>query len=305
VAIQPSLRERFQASSTRFKRALFVWGSLAPILLFFLVFSAIPILSSAWISLHEWPLLGKERPFIFISNYVNIFQDPRFWISLKNTVYYALAYMVLVISLGLLFAILINGSGQLVRDIFRPIYFSPQVTSAVAVAVMFKWLYQPQWGVLNYVLGLIGLGPFQYLQSPTQVMPSIIATGVWRAVGYSMVIYTAGLMAIPIDLHEAAYIDGASRWQDFWRITLPLLKPTTLFMFVTSMIGGFRVFTEVWLMSGGGPGTASRVLVLEIYDQGFRYFQMGRASALAFVLFFIIAFIAFLQMRYMGSSYTD
>jgi len=142
-----------------------------------------------------------------------------------------------------------------------------------------------------------------WLTSSKVVMNSVIITGVWRSVGYSMVIFTAGLLGVPRDLREAAMIDGAGSWQSFWRIVIPLLQPTVLFMAVTSMIGGFQVFTEVWLMTGGGPGTASRVLVLEIYDQGFRYFEMGYASAIAFYLFLIIAVISFFEIRYMRESF--
>jgi multiple sugar transport system permease protein len=290
-------------STTRAKRLLFIWGSLTPIMLYFLIFSVLPIFAALYISLHKWPLLGRAKPFVGLDNYISVINDPRFWISLKNTLYYAAAYMFLVIILGLAMALLVSSLHPTARSVFRPLFFAPQVTSAVAVALMFSWLYQPQWGVLNYLLRFIGLGPFMWLQSSKQVMPAIIITGVWEAVGYSMVIYTAGLTNIPTDLKEAGAVDGATSGQVFWHIVLPLLQPTTLFMFVTSMIGGLQVFTEVWLMSGGGPGTASRVLVLEIYDQGFRYFEMGRASSIAFYLFLLIAVIAYLQIRYLREQF--
>lgn len=298
-------RDRLVAavSTARTKRLLFIWGGLTPIMIYFLVFSVLPIASSFYISLHKWPLMSRERPFIGLGNYANVIGDQRFWISLKNTAYYAVAFMALVIVLGLALALLTNSLSPGARSIFRPLYFAPQVTSAVAVALMFAWLYQPQWGVLNYLLKFIGLGPYLWLKSSSQVMPAIIITGVWQALGYSMVIYTAGLVNIPTDLKEAGAVDGASPWQVFRHIVLPLLQPTTLFMFVTSMIGGLQVFTEVWLMSGGGPGTASRVLVLEIYEQGFRYFEMGRASSIAFYLFFLIAVIAYLQMRFLRERF--
>jgi len=290
-------------STTRAKRLLFIWGGLTPIMIYFAVFSVMPIFASFYISLHKWPLLSRARPFFGLGNYISVINDPRFWISLKNTVYYAVVFMLLVIVLGLAMALLVNSLHRGARLLFRPLYFAPQVTSAVAVALIFAWLYQPQWGVLNYLLQFVGLGPFMWLKSSKQVMPAIIITGVWQALGYSMVIYTAGLVNVPSDLKEAGAVDGASPWQVFWHIVLPLLQPTTLFMFVTSMIGGLQVFTEVWLMSGGGPGTASRVLVLEIYEQGFRYFEMGRASSIAFYLFFLIAIIAYLQMRFLRERF--
>jgi multiple sugar transport system permease protein len=290
-------------SSVQLKRNIFIWGSLSPVLLLFFVFSLLPIFGSFYISLHDWNLVGAEKPFIGIQNYRNIIQDERFYIAVKNSAYYAVAYMVGVVILGLCLALLLHDIPRAPREFFRAIYFVPQVTSVVAISLIFRWLYQPQWGVLNYLFSFIGLGPFSYIKSSTEVMPSIIALGVWRSLGYSMVIYTSGLVAISPELREAAAIDGASRWQAFWRIILPLLQPTTLFMFVTTMIGGFQVFTEVWLMSRGGPGTASRTLVLEIYEQGFRFFEMGEASALAFFLLIIVGVIVYFQMRFTRDTY--
>jgi len=146
-------------------------------------------------------------------------------------------------------------------------------------------------------------GRLMWLKSTDLVMPTIIGTAVWRSVGYSMVIFTAGLMNIPPDLYEASLVDGASRWTAFWRITLPLLKPTTLFVFVTSTISGFQVFVEPWLMTGGGPGTASRTVMLEIYDRGFKFFEMGNASAMAVYLFLVIAAVSSIQMRYLRQTF--
>ena len=285
------------------RQKLFIWGSLTGIIAYFIVFSFYPILMSLYISLHKWPFLEPVKPFIGLDNYIKVLNDQRFWISLKNTTYYAVAYVVFCVIIGLMMALLINTTHPVIQKILRPIYFAPQITSAVAIALMFAWLYQPQWGVLNYLLKLMGIPSVMWLTSSKVVMNSVIITGVWRSVGYSMVIFTAGLLGVPRDLREAAMIDGAGSWQSFWRIVIPLLQPTVLFMAVTSMIGGFQVFTEVWLMTGGGPGTASRVLVLEIYDQGFRYFEMGYASAIAFYLFLIIAVISFFEIRYMRESF--
>ena len=222
---------------------------------------------------------------------------------MKNTTFFALAYVVLVIVLGLGMAVLINSLRPRLRLILRPIYFAPQVTSIVAVALMFAWLYQPRIGILNYLLQFLGLGPYLWLKSSSLVMPAIIATAVWRSVGYSMVIFTAGLLNIPSDLYDAAAVDGASAWRTFYHITLPMLQPTMMFMFVTATIGGFQVFVEPWLMTGGGPGTASRVMMLEIFEQGFRYFEMGEASALAVYLFIVIGVISYIQMRYLRESF--
>lgn len=292
-----------RTATIRSSRLLFIWASLAPILLYFFIFSLLPILAAFYISLQTWPLMGGATKFVGFKHYVGILQDPRFYASLWNTAYFAIAYMVTVIVLGLGMALLVGSLGTRLRMLARPIYFAPQVTSVVAVALMFTWLYEPRTGVLNYLLSFVGIGPFLWLRSQEMVMPVLIATAVWRSVGYSMVIFTAGLLNIPRELYDAVAVDGAGRWTTFRHLTLPLLKPTLLFMFVTATIGGFQVFVEPWLMSGGGPGTASRVLMLDIYDEGFRFFEMGSASALAVCLFLVIAVIAYIQMRYLRESF--
>jgi multiple sugar transport system permease protein len=292
-----------RSATTQSKRLVFIWASLAPILLYFLIFSLLPIVAAFYISLQSWPLMGGERVFVGFKHYSEILQSSRFYASLWNTAYFALAYMASVIVLGLGMALLVNSLGPRMRLLARPIYFAPQVTSVVAVALMFTWLYEPRTGVLNYLLSFIGVGPFLWLRSQEMVMPALIATAVWRSVGYSMVIFTAGLLSIPRELYDAVAVDGAGRWTTFRHLTVPLLRPTLLFMFVTATIGGFQVFVEPWLMSGGGPGTASRVIMLDIYDEGFRFFEMGSASALAVCLFLVIAVIAYIQMRYLRESF--
>lgn len=292
-------------TTTRVQRRLFIWVSLTPILLYFLVFSLAPIAGALYISLHEWPLLGGEQTFVGFQHYIDILQEGRFWNAVGNTGFFTVAYVLLVLAIGLALAQLLLSMNSRVRFIMRPIYFAPQVTSVVAVAIMATWMFQPQIGIINAVLKQIGYEgrPILWVNSPDLVMPTIIATAVWRSVGYSMVIFTAGLVNIPSDLYEAAQVDGASSWVAFWRITLPLLKPTTLFVFVTTTISGFQVFVEPWLMSGGGPGTASRVVMLEVYDRGFRFFNMGNASAMAVYLFLGIAAVSYLQMHYLRQEF--
>lgn len=291
-------------STTKIQRQIFIWVSLTPILLYFLIFSLAPIAGALYISLHDWPLLGGERSFIGFENYMQIVQEERFWSAMGKTTYFTVAYVLLVLVIGLALAQLILSLAAPARSLLRALYFAPQVTSAVAVAIMAAWMFQPQIGIINLVLRELGVqGQPLWVNSPDLVMPTIIGTAVWRSVGYSMVIFTAGLMNIPSDLYEAAQVDGATKWVVFRRITLPLLKPTTLFVFVTTTISGFQIFIEPWLMSGGGPGTASRVMMLEIYDRGFRYFNMGNASATAVYLFLVIAAIAYLQMRYLRQEF--
>lgn len=283
-------------------RTRFVVLGLLPIMIYFLVFSVYPILSAFYISLRDWNLMAREHPFVGFANYLWAFRDDVFYISVKNTLYFAVLNVVLGTILGLLVAVFVNSLPKKMIVWMRGTLFTPVVTSMVAVSLMFEWLYQPSHGVLNYWFGLVGLGPFKFLTSPTQVIPSIVAMTVWKNLGYNMVLFIAGLTTIPRDMYEAAEVDGANKWWQFWHITLPLLKPTTLFVLVTSMISSFQAFTQIYNMSRGGPGTASRTMVMHIYETAFRFFEMGRASAVAFVLFAIIMLVTVLQMRVFRSD---
>ena len=167
----------------------------------------------------------------------------------------------------------------------------------VIVSLLFLWMYQPTFGTINYFLGLIGLGPYNWLQSEQLVIPSIVLMTLWKQAGYVMVIFLAGLLQIPIEYYEAARVDGAGKSMSFYYITLPCLRPTTLFVTVTSMIGSFQVFTQVYVMTKGGPGTASRVLVYHIYETAFGIFDMGKASAVAFIFFLLVMIFTLIQFR--------
>ncbi len=284
-------------SQGRKHQLVFVVVGLIPIMAYFSVFSIYPVFSAFRISLHRWGLLQRERPFIGFDNYLWAINDPVFWASLRNTMFYVVFFVGLVLVFSLLAALFVNSLRAPFKELMRGVIFMPVVTSLVAVSLMFVWLYQPSFGVLNFILDWFGLGPFDYLQSSTQVLPSIIAMGVWKSVGYSMVIFLAGLTTIPQDFYEAAYVDGASPLRVLFSITLPLLKPTTVFVLVTSVISSVQVFTEIYIMTRGGPGTASRTLVLHIYETGFQFFQMGRASAVAFIMFAVILVLTLVQLR--------
>ncbi|NPV53619.1 MAG: sugar ABC transporter permease [Firmicutes bacterium] len=290
------VKRRFSAG--RAKQLRFIVIGLFPVMTYFLIFSVYPVTSAFYISLHRWGLLEKEKPFFGMGNYLWAFNDPVFWVSVKNTIYFAFFYVLLGIVFGLLLALFVNSLRDPFKSLMRGVIFMPVVTSMVAVALMFVWLYQPTFGVLNYVLGFIGLGPYEWLNSSSQAMPSIIIMSVWKSVGYTMVLFLAGLTTIPGEFYEAARVDGASQWRTLLHITIPLLKPTTLFVLVTGMIGAFQVFTQIYVMTQGGPGTATRTLVMHIYETGFKFFEMGRASALAFILFALVLVATILQLKY-------
>ena len=283
---------------TRSQR-LFVWFCLPPILLYFALFSVYPIFSALYISLHRWSLVNPKRPFIGLDNYVTALRSPLFLIALKNTLYFAVAYIALCVLIGLTLGIFLFGFREPYKGTLQTVFFIPVMTSMVVVAQVWELIYMPGYGILNYLLKFIDLGPFMWTRSTTQVMPSLIIMSVWKSVGYYMVLFLAGLTTIPRTLYEAAWIDGASRWQSFRRITLPLLTPTTLFCLVTGSIGAFQMFTQVYTMTSprGGPGKSSYVLLLYVYEQGFQYFEMGKASAMAFIMFGLILLITLFQMR--------
>jgi len=280
----------------------FVWLGLTPIFVYFLVFSVYPVIYAAVISLHNWGLMERTHPFIGLENYRWAFTDSLFYTAVRNTLYYAVMNVVGCTILGMLTAVFVNSLPKHLIVWMRGVLFTPVVTSMVAVSLMFVWLYQPAFGVINYWLSFIGLGPYNFLQSTTQVIPSIVVMNIWKSVGYFMVIFIAGLTTIPRDLYEAAEVDGANKLWQFFRITVPLLKPTTLFVLVTGMISSFQVFTQIYNMSRGGPGTASRTMVMHIYEIAFRFFEMGRATAVAFVLFAMIMLITAIQMRLFSSD---
>ncbi len=283
-------------------KKLFIVFSLIPILLYFGTFSVYPVFMALYMSFFDWNLLDRVHEFIFLENYTNNFTDPDFWQIMRNTVYFAALNVSGQVVLGLSFALFINSLPKRLIAIMRTTMFLPVVTSMVAVSIMFEWIYQPSFGILNYVLGFIGIGPFDYLSSPTQVIPSLVALTIWKNVGYTMVIFIAGLTTIPRDLYEAAQIDGATKFMQFLRITLPLLKPTTLFVCITGVISSLQAFTQIYTLTRGGPGISSRTIVVHIYETAFKFFNMGTATSMAFILFIVIMLITLIQLYVMRSE---
>ncbi|MBQ6484793.1 MAG: sugar ABC transporter permease [Carnobacterium sp.] len=276
------------------KNWLWVLLFLGPSLLGFLVFIAFPILYSLVISFTDWNLLNPMK-FIGIDNYASLLRDKNFWAALRNTGTFIIGYLPSVMILGLAIAILLNSKIKL-KTFFRGIYFLPVVTSWVAVSLVWKWLLNGQYGLLNYFLSLIGIHGPSWLTDPRTAMFAIIITSVWKDIGFIMVLYLGGLQAISPSLYEAAEIDGASQWRQFWHVTLPGLRPTTFFVLMISLINSFQVFDQVNIMTGGGPGNATTVMVQNIYNSAFNFFEMGRASAMSWLLFLIIFAVSLVQM---------
>lgn len=274
---------------------------LAPALLLIGVFFFLPVVAAFVLSLTDWDLyaLGDadNARWVGIENYRRLLTTPLFWAALRNTFYFALVGGPLTIAVSLGAALLVNARLARFRGLFRTIYFVPFVTTLVAVAIVWRYLYHPRYGLLNHALGLVGIGPVDWLGDPRWAMPAIILLAVWKNFGYNMLIFVAGLQSIPEELHEAAQLDGAGAWQRFRHVTLPMLGPTLLFVSVVTMIGYFQLFAEPYVMTAGGPLRATTSLVLLMYEEGFRWWRLGYAAALAFVLFVVILLFTILQFR--------
>jgi multiple sugar transport system permease protein len=269
---------------------------LLPNVIGFLIFTALPVVAALVLSLYDWDLLLGAN-FVGFENYQRLLNDEVFHAALANTAYFVIASVPLTVALGLAIAVLCN-QALLGITIFRSIFLLPYVTITVAIALVWKWLYLPDVGLFNQLLARVGIAGPAWLTDPTWAMPALILLSVWKAFGYNMVLFLAGLQSIPDHLYEAATIDGASAWQRFWYITLPLLSPTTFFVVVISIIGSFQVFDQALVMTNGGPGTATTTLVMHIYQVGFESFHMGYAAAIAWVLFAIIFVFTLIQFYF-------
>lgn len=263
-----------------------------------------PLLYALWLGFYDWPVFG-ERTFVGLGNYTRMLSDPLFRKSLVNTVCWTCCVVPATVVISLAVALLLEAKFLKGRSLFRTIYFVPVVTSVVGAAFAWKWLFEPTFGVINWLLGLIGIRGPGWLASTTWALPAMMAVGVWKQVGFAMVIFLAGLQTIPKELKEAATVDGASSSQQFFRVILPLLNPTVVLVLVMLVINAFRVFTIPYVMSAGGftwatpggPLDSTRVLVLHIYDLAFSKFQVGYASATAFVLLVIIMMVTIIQIK--------
>ncbi len=272
--------------------ALFLLPAFLPLV----AFRLFPMVASFFVSLTEWNLL-RPPVWVGIGNYVEVLTDPKFHKALGNTVYYMVGYLPLVLIGALIIAVLLNGRIK-GSTFLRGVYFLPVVTSWVVVALLWKWLLSPEGGIVNYLLGLVGIDGPGWWTDPNWAMPAIIIASVWKDLGFNMLILLAGLQAIPEHLYEAATIDGANRWHKLRYVTLPLLTPSILFAMILAMIGAFQVFDQVWVMTEGGPAGATTVVMEQVVKNAFKYGLMGEASAMSWILFAIILTFTVFQLRF-------
>ena len=277
------------------------WLFLTPALTLIGLFFFLPVGASLLLSVTDFDIyaLGDTAltRFVGLRNYAELFRNPTFWTAVKNTFYFALVGGPLTVAASLGAALLVNARAVRLRGLFRTVYFTPFVTTLVAIAIVWRYLYHPRYGLLNYALGAIGVGPVDWLGDPRWAMPAIIVMAIWKNFGYNMLIFIAGLQSIPEELYEAARIDGAGALRRFWHVTIPQLAPTFLFVGVVTMIGYFQLFAEPYVMTSGGPLRSTTSLVLFMYEEGFRWWRMGVAASIAFVLFAIILLWTLLQLR--------
>jgi multiple sugar transport system permease protein len=277
------------------------WVLLAPALGTIGVFFFLPVVAALALSFTDFDVYTVGDParlrFVGLANYRHLLAEPRFWTALGNTTYFVLVGGSLSVVVALGAALLVEARAVRLKALFRTVFLLPVVTTLVAVAVVWRFLYQPRFGLLNALLGHIGLPPIDWLGDPRWAMPALILLAVWKNFGFDTLIFAAGLQSIPPQLDEAARLDGAGAWQRLRRVTLPLLAPTLAFVGVITMIGYFQLFAEPYVMTQGGPADRTLSVALLMYEEGFRWWNLGTGSAIAFVLFAIVLGLTLLELR--------
>jgi multiple sugar transport system permease protein len=284
----------------RFERA--AWCFVAPALLVIGVFFFLPVFAALLMSLTDFDIYAladlRNLRFVGLSNYTQLLQTPLFWQAFGNTLYFVVVGVPLSIGVSLGAALLLHSRLARFKALFRTALFAPVVTTLVAVAVIWRYLFNTRYGLLNYALGGVGIQPIDWLGDPHWAMPAIIVFAVWKNFGYNMIILLAGLQGIPEELYEAARIDGASIWRQFRYVTLPMLAPMLLMVSILTIAGYFQLFAEPYVMTQGGPLQSTVSVLYLMYEEGFKWWNLGSASAVAFVLFLVIFGITALQLRY-------
>ncbi len=292
---------KVQSSPSRKRRKLHddtPWAllMLAPNIIGFVMFMVFPILATLFYSFTEYDLITAPT-FVGFDNYLELFRDPIIGTTIKNTLTFTLITVPVGMAFSLLLAVFLDQKIAFKR-FYRGAYFLPSITSMVAVSIVWQWIYNPEFGLLNYFLSFFGIKGITWLSSSSTSLVSIAIVSIWKGAGYNMMLFLAGLQGISTSYYEASELDGANKWQQFIHVTLPMLSPTTFFIFVMSIIGSFQVFDSVMLMTKGGPGRSSSVLVHYLYQNAFQYFSMGYACAIAYLLFFIVLIVTLFNMRF-------
>ena len=295
VAALPVSLSHIADRQRMFRRNLVAWSFLAPSFVHLVIFTAGPLLFAAWLSLHRWSLLDSARPFVGLDNYASLLADSSWWTAVGNTAVFTL-HVPVSMALALALALLVH---RRVRGMvfLRALFFLPSITSLVAIAIIWQWMLHDEYGLINWMLSRLGLGAVGWLTSPNTALLAIMMMSIWIIVGYQMILFQAGLVAVPQELYDAAHIDGAGPWRRFLHVTLPGLRHTLFFVLVTSVIGSFQIFGAVYVMTEGGPLHSTDVAVFHIYEEAWEFFRFGNAAAMSWVLFAIIFLVTWLQFR--------
>lgn len=272
---------------------------ILPFFFFFLTFILGPIIYAIYMSLHRWEILAPDKPFIGLQNFGELIYDDLWWLTLRNTLYMAFLIAIVNTVFALAVAIAVNQRVR-GRDFYRVVFYGPVVLSVAAMGVVMKWVMNPQYGVINYMLAWVGLPTVPWLSSSWMVIPSVSLATVWWTFGFPMLIYLAGLQSIPEHLYEAAHIDGANAWRRILHITLPLMRPAIFFVTVTQLISHFKIFGQPYIMTEGGPGRSSYSVIMYLYQTAWRFYRMGYGTAIAVSLAIVILFFTLLQFRFFG-----
>ncbi len=289
-----------QRTEERLTAYLFV----APYLLLFAAFLAVPVVYGFYISLHDWHVLGRARPFVGFANYSALLRDDLFHTALLNTAYFALLTVLPGNAASLLLALGLNARVK-GETLFKTLYYLPVVLSVAVTAIIWRWLYSTEFGIINHYLSALGGPRPAWLNSPALAMPSLAVMSIWWGAGGNMLIYLAGLRGIPDEYYEAARMDGAGTWARFRHVTLPLLRPALLFCLVMSLIGSSQVFGQSYILTGGGPHYSTLTVVLYMYQTGFSLYRMGYACAVAYVLFALVLGLTVVQYRLVAGRRED
>lgn len=283
------------------RRATRNWGMefIAPAMLLIGLFVVVPCVWGIGMSFFQYDAIADAR-FTGLHNYQRLIHDPLVWSTLGNTALYVLLTLPTGLALALAVALALHQKWCWGRDWLRGIYFLPNITSLAAVAFVWQWIMNPEYGLANAGLRSVGLKGVGWLSDPTLAMPSVAAVGIWQGLGFTILIYLSGLRGIPEEVHEAAKIDGAGAWATFRNVTWPLLMPTTMFLTIMGIIGGFQVFQSVYIMTGGGPLDKTRVYLFYLWQTAFQNLEMGYASAMAVLLFLIVMLLTVIQWRFYG-----
>jgi multiple sugar transport system permease protein len=267
----------------------------------FSAFILFPVFFSFYLSFQKWNMFSGDATFVGLDNYARMFQSAEFWQVLKNTAIYSIGTIPINMALSLWVAYLLNKK-LAGKKFLRTAFFAPVIISPVAAALIWRWMYDPNFGLVNFFVEMLGFNPVNWLNEPTAAMFALIIMSVWKTFGINMVLFSAGLQGIPDSYYEAAELDGAGKFAKFWHITIPMLAPTTFFIMIMSMISSFQVFDLVYVLTSGGPLGSTKVLVFYVYEYAFKFFEMGYASAISYFLFALLFLLTMFQIKFMKSK---